>query len=204
MGLDDHRTRHDMANTLIKAAEVVNGGIMRGAPTNARFDLQLISPHIADAERRWVIPVLTSAFHEDLLESRSSAASNYNTAIGATAAAFPTSAAYESLWTEHLLEYCSYAVLYESLPFIGVQIGAGGLYTNNTEWGEGVGVEGVKYMSDVLRERLEIKREQLKNYLCRNSTALEGFVPSAAGYCPSACSSAHDDDPSQYLGMIFY
>lgn len=192
-----------MASTLIKAAEVVNGGVMRAAPTNVRFDTALVSPHIADAERRWVIPVLTSAFHVDLVQSRSSASSNYNSAIGPTAAAFPTSAAYETLWTEHLLEYCAYAVLYESLPFVGVQIGAGGLYVNNSEWSEGTGIAGIKYMSDVIRERLEIKRDSLKAYLCRNSSALPGFVPSAAGYCPSGCSSA-SNDPTQHLGMIFY
>ena len=41
-------------DTLIQASEVVNQGIVRGAPMGNRFDASQIAPNIAEGERRFL------------------------------------------------------------------------------------------------------------------------------------------------------
>ncbi len=69
--------------TLIKPQEVVNTGLYRAAPVNARFDINLISPYILSTEERFLIPVLGRAFYDDLVAEQNTAVSNYNPDAGA-------------------------------------------------------------------------------------------------------------------------
>lgn len=191
-----------MSETLIKASEVVNGGILRPAPAGSRFDAHLVSAHIYDAEQRFVVPVLTSAFHVTLMAAQSTAASQYNSSLGATAAKF-TSTAYESLWTGHLREYCAAAVLYEAMPWISLQVGANGLYFNDNQFGQNAGLAGAKFMQDTLLQKIEVKRKRLEQFLCSCAANLTGFNTSAVDYCPSGC----DTEPSEaekISGWILY
>jgi len=191
-----------MATTLIKASEVVNGGIMRPAPADVRFDAHLVSAHIYDAEQRFVVPVLSSAFHVVLMDAQSSAASQYNPALGSTAAKF-SNANYEALWAGHLREYCAAAVLYEALPFVSVQVGANGLYYNDNQFGQNAGLEGVKFMQDTLLQKLEVRRARLEQFLCTCAANLDGFNTSAVDYCPSGCDS-DDDEVQKISGWLLY
>lgn len=191
-----------MMDTLIKAAEVINGGALRPGPTNARFDALKISPHVADAENIWVKPVLGKSFYEALISGRSASASNYNPDLGTTAQAFPSSSAYENLWTDGgLMEYAAWAVIYEALPFIGLNTGAGGIFVNSSEYGEGQGKDGVKFLQDTYARRLREKRKVLEGYICTNSAALPAFQTSAVDYCNSCEDSTNTEE---YLGLIFY
>lgn len=192
-----------MATTLIQPKEVINGGIVRPAPADVRFDALLLSPHIQDAEARFVIPVLTSAFYYALIAEKGTTESNYNPAFTSTAAAFSTTA-YEALWTDHLRDYCAACVLYESLPFVGVQTGANGLYLNDSEFGRNAGIDGVKFMQDTLMTKIQVKERRLKEYLCTCAAALPAFSSSAAGYCPSSGCPFEDDTPATKLGIILY
>ena len=94
-----------MMYTLIKPSEVVNGGILRPAPLNSRFDTQLIAPHIQLAEERFVIPVLQPDFYEQLIEIQNPNPSNYNPKLGAIEPKFPSDSNLETLWKRHLLHY---------------------------------------------------------------------------------------------------
>jgi hypothetical protein len=191
-----------MATTLIQPSEVVNGGIVRPAPAGSRFDAHLVSAHIYDAEQRFVVPVLSSAFHVTLMQAQNSAASQYNANLGSTAAKF-TSTAYETLWTEHLREYCAAAVLYESLPWIALQVGANGLYFNDNQFGQNAGLEGAKFMQDTLLRKIETKRKRLEQFLCTCASNLDGFSTSAVEYCPSGCDS-ETTDAEKISGWILY
>lgn len=191
-----------MAETLIKPNEVVNGGILRPAPSDARFDAHLVSAHIYDAEQRFVVPVLSSAFHVVLMDAQSSAASQYNPALGSTAAKFATTA-YEELWTKHLREYCAAAVLYESLPWIALQVGANGLYYNDSQFGQNAGLDGAKFMQDELLRKIEVKRKRLEQFLCTCAANLDGFNASAVDYCPSGCDN-ESTQAEKISGWILY
>lgn len=190
-----------MAETLIKASEVVNGGILRPTPADARFDAHLVTAHIHDAEQRFVVPVVTSAFHATLIAAQSSAASQYNSALSSTAAKF-TDSSYEALWTKHLREYSAACVLYESLPWIGMQVGSNGLYFNDNQFGQNAGLAGVKFGQDALLRKIELKRKSLEQFLCTCAADLDGFNTSAVSYCPSGCET--DDGTEKISGWILY
>lgn len=158
--------------TLIQAQEVINGGVLRPAPMNARFDSGLIGPHIADAERAHIIPVIGEALYATLLSKKNTLPCNYNAALGPIVKAFPASgdAALESLWVDHLHQLTAWAVLYEALPFIGLQTGSAGVFSINTEHANNEGTKGIAFTQDAMRRRIDIKVEGLKAYLCANAT----------------------------------
>lgn len=189
---------------LIQATEVINGGVTRPAPVDVRFDALLLSPHIQDAESRFVVGILTQNFYDVLEAEKSATASNYNSSLGATAQAFPSAAAYETLWTEHLRDFCAVAVLYEAMPFVGLQIQSGGLYLNEATYGQNAGLPGIKFMQDTLMAKLEVKAERLKAWLCSCAAALEGFEPSATDYCPCSGGEILPDEVQKFHGIILY
>lgn len=186
--------------SLIHPQEVINGGILRPAPLNARFDVQLIAPHVSEAEERFALPALCQAFYDALVAEKAGTISNYNPAVGAIVPAFPGNAAYEALWTEGaLMKFLALAATYEAMPFIAMQFGANGLFLNNTEFGENAGIKGVQFMQDTLLERIERKRVKLMEYLCENKAALTGFC---GDYCEDCDDGAKE--AQKYQGIIFY
>lgn len=171
--------------TLTQATEIINGGIVRPTPANARFDPALISPHIKDAERAHIVPVLGADLYAYLLAKKNATPCNYNPVLGTIVKAFPDNAdaALEALWVEHLYELTAWAVMYEALPFIGLQTSSAGVMSINSEYSNNEGVKGVAYTQDNMRRRLEIKTEALSAYLCANKA---DFPQYDATKCPDA------------------
>ena len=157
---------------LIQPSEVISGGVARPTPADIRLDKSLISPHIQDAEYRWIVPAIGVSFYDTLVAAKGS-----STAFSSTA--------YQQLWDNQLKSFCANAVLYEASPNIVMQLGTNGLYTIDNEYGQNVGVEGLKFYQDTLLQRLEVKKKRIKDYLCTCATNLIGFIPSAVG-CPEA------------------
>lgn len=184
--------------TLIQPGEVVNGGVLKQTPVNARFDLAAIAPHIADAERAHLIPIIGAEFYADLVAEKSGAVSNYNTAVGAVVEAYPTNGPYETLWINHLLPICAWAVYYEMLPFIAVQVGTNGAFVNNTEYSNNTGLQGAKALQDASRRRIEIKAEALKTYLCANATDYPLYT------CPDTDTNCTDGESGTKIGTKTY
>ena len=177
--------------TLIQPSEIIQGGLARQTPTDIRFDASLVSPHIRDAEARWVVPVLTEAFYEVLAAEKG------------TSSAFST-VAYQELWDTHLKQYCAFACLYEAAPFVVMQMGSNGLYLNSNEYGQTAGQEGLKFWHDELAERLERKRDRLFAYLCSCAAALTGFDSSGAGCQDPDCNTEDYSDFDKVLGVFLY
>jgi hypothetical protein len=175
--------------TLIKPQEVVNGGIFRPAPTNARFDINLIAPHILTAEERFLIPILGQALYDDMVAEQNAAVSNYNPDAGALVDKFiaPAPVAYETLWTKYLLRYLGYVVYYQSLPFIGVQVSSKGVFYNDSEFASNGGEKSIKFLQDTMLQNIDNLRELIKTYLCDNKGSYPLFD---AKDCP--CSSSDD------------
>lgn len=100
--------------TLIKPGEVVNTGIYRPAPVTARFDVNQISPHIKDAEERFLQPLLGVALYDDMILQQNVLESNYNPSVGAIVNKFvgPAPVIYETFWYQYLMRYTAYAVFY--------------------------------------------------------------------------------------------
>ena len=148
---------------LIKPAEVVNYGINRPTPLSARADTQQIAPNIVLSELRWVKPLLGADLYNDMIAEQYSGNSE-----PPTQPKFPTNAAYETLWEAYLWQFCARAALLESITTIGLQIGANGIFLNNTETSDNAGIGGIKYKSDDLRNGLETLKTTIEEYLCEN------------------------------------
>ena len=84
-----------------------------------------------------------------------------------------------------------------------MQLGTNGLYTLDNEYGQNVGVEGLKFYQDTLLQRLDVKKKRIKDYLCSCATGLTGFVSSAIG-CPESTCDEHEDIKDIYntLGIV--
>jgi len=163
---------------LIQPSEVISGGVARPTPADIRLDKALISPHIEDAEFRWVVPAIGLSLYDSMVADKGS-----STAFTLTA--------YQQLWDSQLKALCANAVLYEASPFMVMQMGSNGLYTHENEYGQNVGVDGLKFYQDTLLQRIQIKAKRIKDYLCDNYLSLTAFIPSSIG-CPS--STCYDDD----------
>jgi len=154
--------------TLIQAAEVVNQGILKGSPLSSRFDASQISPNIGEAERRFFKTFINDEFYNDLVAEKNPTPSNYNSDLGALVEAFPTNADYETLWKEKFFPFLSRACYHESLDNIVIQIGSNGGFVNHTEYGDNVGIKGLKFLKDSALQTLEGMQPDIIKYLCDN------------------------------------
>lgn len=190
-------------STLIKPSECVRGGLLRAAPTSARFDAQQIAPHIYEAEWRWGVSILGKDFYETLKTTKANRQSNYNTNAGSVVAAFPNDGHYEALWTKHLMRYLAVASLYTALPYINHKITNAGIQQNDTEFGRSAGVGATKFMQDTLLQKLAFEKEQLQIYLCANKDNLDGYDGHG---CPDNddCSPSATDNLPESLGVVLY
>ena len=93
---------------LIQPSEVISGGVARPTPADIRLDKSLISPHIQDAEYRWIVPAIGVTFYDTLVADKGKLT------------AF-TSTAYQQLWDSQLKSFCANAVLYEASPYMVMQ-----------------------------------------------------------------------------------
>lgn len=156
-------------NTIIQPSEVIDGGVLSSSPLPTSFDPALIAPHVKDAESRWVVPVLCQAQYDAMVSEGGQIISNYNTDCGPLSIKFATTAVYETFWTACLRQYIAWAVVFEALPFIGIQIANGGIFQGSSAFSENAGVSGLKWLATEYEDRLDRKKKDILKYLCTNS-----------------------------------
>jgi len=162
--------------TLIKAGEVINGGVYRATPLEARFDQQIIAPNIKIAELTYIIEVVCKPLYDDLIVEQNPLEANYNPNIGAIVEKFPTNAAYETLWTDGGLGMlCARAVYLLCLPYVGIKVGSNGMFTTNIENATNAVDKQLKYMIDAEGKNLKVLQDYVANYLCQNSSSYSLF-----------------------------
>jgi hypothetical protein len=173
---------------LIQPLEVIQGGVDRPSPADIRLDKTLVSPNIQPAEYRWVRETLGASFYDVLVTEKG------------TSSAFATSA-YQTLWTTHLKSLCANAVLYESVPYVVMQLGTNGLYLIDNEYGKNAGMDGVKFYQDTLRQRITLQQTMIKDYLCASAGSFPYFSASAIG-CPNGDCGDENDDFYNDFGLV--
>lgn len=197
-----------MSITLIQPQEVVNDGILNGGPISDRFDAALLAAHVKPAELRFLRPILCEAFYLDLIETKTNKISNYNPAICPVTEAYPSDPVKEKLWTEYLLPFLSYCVLWQSAPFIGTQIASNGILEMNTQFSSPQGAKGAKYIQDTLMSTIEILTEDLKRYLCKNKALFPLFCDECHCKCQcnkSGCTECNESKLSgPKLGIVLH
>ena len=135
---------------LIQPSEVISGGVARPTPADIRLDKALISPHIEDAEFRWVVPAIGLSLYDAMVADK-----------GNTTAF--TSTAYQQLWDSQLKALCANAVLYEASPFMVMQMGSNGLYTSTFVVFKCINkISMVFFMTIIVKNLLEILLIHLK------------------------------------------
>ena len=65
---------------LIQPSEVISGGVARPTPADIRLDKALISPHIIDAEFRWVVPAIGLSLYDSMVADKGSSTAFTSTA----------------------------------------------------------------------------------------------------------------------------
>lgn len=178
--------------TLIKPGEVVNTGIYRPAPVTARFDVNQISPHIKDSEERFLQPLLGVALYQDMILQQNTVESNYNPSVGPIVQKFiaPAPAIYETFWVQYLMRYTAYAVYYEVLPYLTIQVSSKGIYQNDSEFAQNAGVQGVRFLQDNMMQRIDNLKPLIENFLCENKTDLPLFDAKNCP-CEDDCGGCH-------------
>ncbi len=154
--------------TLIKPAEVINGGILRAAPLNARFDQNLISVHIMPAELRYIPDLLGQEMYDDMISKQNASVSNYNPDAGALVNKFPADVNYETLWTKYLLLFVGSIVYNQALPYISAQVTTKGVLFKDLEHAENAGVQGAKYLQTESQKTIDDLQRIIHKWLCDN------------------------------------
>ena len=154
--------------TLIKANEVVNQGIFKGAPLSNRMDAGLVSANIHLAEDQFLKTFINPEFYNDLVAQKTPNEVNYNPDLGAVQIAYPTNADYEILWTQYLFPYLSRAVYFKSLTNITLQTTNQGVMLNNTQYSENSKIKGLSYLNDEEMQNLEGRKPEIIKFLCNN------------------------------------
>jgi len=147
---------------IILPAEVLNGGILRKAPVNVRFDQQIIAPNIQIGELRWVQPLLGDALYADFI------ADQVAETTPPTEPKF-NNTDYQTLWDKYLHSFIARAVIWASIGDIGLQVGVNGIYLNNTETSENAGIKGIQAKQDSLGQGLIVLSDAIRAYLCTNA-----------------------------------
>lgn len=174
--------------SLITASEVVQGGLSRPNPADIRLDKSLVSPHLDDAEYRWVVDWLGKDFYT-VLETEKGTSSAFSTPQ------------YEALWNLHLKALCGFAVMYEAAPYMSMQAGTNGIYFMNNEHGENVKEKGFTMYQDSLKQRIEVKQKRMKDWLCASAANIPYFQASAIG-CPETDCGCDDTSLFSTTGIV--
>ena len=174
--------------SLITASEVVTGGLSRPNPADIRLDKSLVSPHLDDAEYRWVVDWLGKDFYT-VLEAEKGTSSAFSTPQ------------YEALWNLHLKALCGFAVMYDAAPFITQQAGTNGIFYMANENGENVELKGLVFYQDTLKQRIETKQKRMKDWLCASAANIPYFQASAIG-CPETDCKCDDTSLFSTTGIV--
>lgn len=198
-----------LTETLIQAKEISGGGFLKSVPVSNAFDYSKLVPHIQDATDRFLIDsgLVSDDFYKSLYDEIANDVSNYNTKLGAVVKKYNVGDPvygihYEELWTKYLMRLLSLGTLYEALPYIELQIGNSGLSSLEGNLQKSAGVPGVKFLRDVLMEKIERVSRKMKEWLCDNKEDFDLY--DVDGSRCLDCDGDGDDLASGHLGIVMY
>lgn len=140
-------------------------------PKNYNFDEIMLYQPISIAI--WVRPLLGDAFTDALeYEVENNAVSEENATL---------------MTTGGLLQYLSYAMCLEGLPFIFAHFSEVGITLPDVEFSKSVELKELNYIQDHLRRTLEFLKESLIKWLNEHCDSFPLYHPVGCG-CNSCCS----------------
>lgn len=124
------------------------------SPIPLNYNMAEIKNYIPVACKIWLIPIIGYDFFEEIEEQ----VENNN-----------VSEEIATLLTEGgLWQYLSFATVYESLPMIWSHISEVGVTKGKSDNSDSLDLKDMTYVSQHLRNQVEVLKEQLKTWLCQH------------------------------------
>lgn len=170
--------------SFIKAIEVVKGGFVRPGPVDTQFDPLQLSSFTDIAEEKYVQPILGADFFQQLKDERTPNTINYNVNLGAVQVAFADADLEQLFKDKGLFRLIALAVIYEALPYVHFQISSTGVQSRSDAYSRAADGNEMRFLLDRLRRDIEFLQQQVKDFLCANSTTYEPFDFNPELICP--------------------
>ena len=141
------------------------------SPIPENYNIKEIKPFFKVAEQLWVLPVLGQALYDELLEQVCvNKVSPENSTLLLV-----------------IYPYLSFAICYESLPFISYHFSQVGVTKGKSENSDSVSINDVNFISAQLRSQVETMKGQLKKFLDEHSDVYPLYKPDDCSTCDTVC-----------------
>ena len=119
------------------------------SPISDNYNIKDIKPYFHVAEKLWIEPIIGTPLYEELLDE---VEKNEVTSENATLLL-------------NIYPLLAFAIVYESLPFVGYHLSQVGITKGKSENSEPVSINDVNYISTQLRNQCETMKMLLKKFL---------------------------------------
>ena len=123
------------------------------SPISDNYNIKDIKPYFHVAEKLWIEPIIGTPLYEELLDE---VEKNEVTPENATLLL-------------NIYPLLAFAIVYESLPFVGYHLSQVGITKGKSENSEPVSINDVNYISTQLRNQCETMKKLLKKFLDDNA-----------------------------------
>lgn len=123
------------------------------SPISDNYNIKDIKPYFHVAEKLWIEPIIGTPLYEELLDE---VEKNEVTPENATLLL-------------NIYPLLAFAIVYESLPFVGYHLSQVGITKGKSENSEPVSINDVNYISTQLRNQCETMKKLLKKFLDENA-----------------------------------
>ena len=123
------------------------------SPISDNYNIKDIKPYFHVAEKLWIEPIIGTPLYEELLDE---VEKNEVTSENATLLL-------------NIYPLLAFAIVYESLPFVGYHLSQVGITKGKSENSEPVSINDVNYISTQLRNQCETMKKLLKKFLDENA-----------------------------------
>ena len=123
------------------------------SPISDNYNIKDIKPYFHVAEKLWIEPIIGTPLYEELLDE---VEKDEVTPENATLLL-------------NIYPLLAFAIVYESLPFVGYHLSQVGITKGKSENSEPVSINDVNYISTQLRNQCETMKKLLKKFLDENA-----------------------------------
>lgn len=150
------------------------------SPIPLNYNMAEIKNYIPVAEKIWVKPLIGYELFEELEEQVK------NNTVSPENATLLTEG---GLW-----QYLSFATVYEALPMVWSHISEVGVTKGKSDNSDSLDLKDMTYVSQHLRNQVEVLKDQLKKWLCEHSDVFT-TIDCCACEC-SCCQAAELNKPN--------
>ena len=159
-----------MTEILSQWTVLTEGYLKANAPISININLKQIKPYISIAEKIWLIPVIGLPLYEELLEQV-----NTNTLTEENSTLYLM-----------LAPYISFAVIYESAPFLMYHFSDVGVTRGKSDNSDSITINEANFISTRLRSTLETLKSNFKKWLDDHSDSYPLYKPNICD-CTNEC-----------------